>query len=87
MPLPVRRLAQRLCWAMEHAKDLEQQIQKQVESRFAPLIRIGGIGSLTAGALAGILGPGQRFRTDSQLAAYAGAAPLKRLRPGGPVID
>ena len=73
----VQRLAQRLCLAMEHVKELEHQIRKQVESRFAPLMRIGGIGSLTAGALAGILGPGRRFTTDSQLAAYAGAAPLE----------
>lgn len=32
---------------------------------------------LTAGALAGILGPGRRFATDAQLAAYAGVAPLE----------
>ena len=30
---------------------------------------------LTAAALAGILGPGRRFATDAQLAAYAGVAP------------
>lgn len=32
---------------------------------------------LTAGALAGILGPGRRFGREAQLAAYAGVAPLE----------
>ena len=50
----VRRLAERLCLALQHAKDLERQIQSVVEARFAPLMRVRGIGSLTAGALAGI---------------------------------
>jgi len=43
----------------------------------APLARICGVDLLTAGVLAGILGPGRRFATDAQLAAYAGAAPLE----------
>ncbi|MGQ9556111.1 MAG: transposase, partial [Anaerolineae bacterium] len=29
---------------------------------------------LTAGTLAGIIGQGRRFRTEAQLAAYAGVA-------------
>lgn len=33
--------------------------------------------TLTAGVLAGLLGPGQRFASDGQLAAYAGVAPLE----------
>ena len=37
---------------------------------------------LTAGALAGILGPGRRFRSEAQLAAYAGAAPLEASSAG-----
>ena len=37
---------------------------------------------LTAGALAGILGPGRRFRTEAQLAAYAGVAPLEASSAG-----
>ena len=78
----VRRLAERLCLALEQAKELEQQIQGEVEARFAPLMSVRGIGSLTAGALAGILGPGRRFASDSQLAAYAGAAPLEASSAG-----
>ena len=78
----VRRLAERLCLALEQAKELEQQIEVEVETRFAPLMAVRGIGSLTAGALAGILGPGRRFTSDSQLAAYAGVAPLEASSSG-----
>jgi transposase len=41
-----------------------------------------GIGLLAAGALAGILGPGLRFTSDAQLAAYAGVAPLEASSAG-----
>jgi transposase len=41
-----------------------------------------GINLLTAGALAGILGPGRRFTTEAQLAAYAGVAPLEASSAG-----
>jgi hypothetical protein len=37
---------------------------------------------LTAGELAGILGPGQRFTSDAQLAAYAGVSPLEASSAG-----
>ena len=37
---------------------------------------------LTAGAIAGVLGPGHRFHTDAQLASYAGAAPLEASSAG-----
>ena len=46
-------------------------------TRFAPLTAVCGINLLSAGALAGLLGPGQRFASDAQLAAYAGVAPLE----------
>ncbi len=73
----VRRLAQRLRLALEQARDLARQIRALAAPRFAPLARICGIELLTAAALAGILGPGRRFATDAQLAAYAGVAPLE----------
>jgi transposase len=41
-----------------------------------------GVNLLTAGALAGILGPGSQFSTEAQLAAYAGAAPLETSSAG-----
>ncbi len=46
-------------------------------ARFAALTQICGVSRRTAGALAGILGPGRRFATDAHLAAYAGVAPLE----------
>jgi transposase len=73
----VRRLAQRLRLAQEHARFLAAQVRELAAPRFAPLAQICGIDLLTAGTLAGILGPGRRCATDAQLAAYAGAAPLE----------
>ena len=78
----MRRLAQRLRLAQQQAADLAAQIRALAAPRFAPLTRIGGINLLTAAALAGILGPGQRFTTDAQLAAYAGVAPLEASAAG-----
>jgi transposase len=71
----VRRLGQRLQLLTDQAKALAAQIRALAAPRFAPLATICGIDLLTAGALAGILGPGQRFASDAQLAAYAGVAP------------
>jgi transposase len=73
----VRRLAQRLRLAMEQAQDLQRHIEARAQARFSPLTQLKGIGPLLAGTLAGILGPGPRFVTEAQLAAYAGAAPLE----------
>src|SRR5688572_13730019 len=49
---------------------------------FSTLTEIYGVGLVVAGTLAGILGPGCRFRTDAALAAYAGAAPLETSSAG-----
>ena len=46
------------------------------------MTRLCGVDLLAAGALGGILGPGRRFTTDTQLAAYAGAAPLPASSAG-----
>jgi transposase len=74
----VRRLAQRLTLALTQAEDLASQIKSRTTAEgFAPLTEICGVGLLLAGTLAGILGPGCRFRTDAELAAYAGVAPLE----------
>ena len=62
----VRRLAQRLQVAIEQAGDLARQIRAQVQRRYAPLAELCGIGLLIAGALVGILGPGQRFTSNAQ---------------------
>jgi transposase len=41
-----------------------------------------GVNLLTAGVLAGILGPEQRFGSDAQLAAYAGVVPIEASSAG-----
>ena len=81
----VRRLAQRLRLAVDQAAALAKQIGAQVQTSCVALTRLCGVNLLTAGALAGILGPGRRFRTEAQLAAYAGVAPLEASsRRAGP---
>lgn len=78
----VRRLAQRLRLALDQAEELAAQIRRRAGRSFSPLTRLCGINLLTAGALAGILGPGRRFASDAQLAAYAGVAPLEASSAG-----
>ena len=78
----VRRLAQRLRLATEQAADLARQIAARAQAGFFPLTRLKGINLLTAGALAGLLGPGCRFTGEAQLAAYAGVAPLEASSAG-----
>jgi transposase len=78
----IRRLAQRLQLVLDQAAALAQQICALAQPRYAPLTRLHGVELLTAGALAGILGPGRRFRSEAQLAAYAGAAPLEASSAG-----
>jgi len=78
----VRRLAQRLRLARDQAAEVQRQIETRAEARFSPLTRLKGISLLTAGALAGILGPGRRFTSEAQLAAYAGVAPLEASSAG-----
>lgn len=78
----VRRLAQRLRLATEQAADLQRQIAARAEAGFSPLTQLKGVSLLTAGALAGILGPGRRFTSEAHLAAYAGVAPLEASSAG-----
>jgi transposase len=78
----VRRLAQRLRLVVDQTADLARQIGARVQTGFVALTRLCGVNLLTAGALAGILGPGHRFATEAQLAAYAGVAPLEASSAG-----
>jgi transposase len=73
----VRRLALRLELALSQARELGEQIKDLAAVHFTPLTEICGVSFLTAGALAGILGPGQRFSTDAELAKFAGVAPIE----------
>jgi transposase len=80
----IGRLARRLRLATEQAKELARRIRSLARQDFEPLTRLCGINLLTAGALAGILGPptSRRFSNDAQLAAYAGVAPLEASSAG-----
>ncbi len=78
----VRRLAQRLALALSQAEELARRIKDAAAKTFSPLTQLCGINLLTAGALAGILGPGHRFATDAQIAAYGGVAPLEASSAG-----
>jgi transposase len=78
----VRRLAKRFRLALTQAEELARRIAVHAEAGFSPLTRLCGVNLLTAGMLAGILGPGRRFSTDAELAAYAGVAPLEASSAG-----
>jgi transposase len=79
----VRRMAQRLRLALEQAAELAQRVKAlTVEAGFTPLTEIFGVGFIIAGTLAGILGPGSRFDSDAELAAYAGVAPVETSSAG-----
>jgi transposase len=78
----VRRLAARLALALAQAEELAHEIKARAAQNCTPLTRICGVNLLTAGTLAGILGPGRRFTSDAQLAAYAGVAPLEASSAG-----
>jgi transposase len=78
----VRRLAQRLRLAVDQAEALAAQLRARAQPGFVALPHRCGVSLLTAGARAGLLGPGRRFATDAQLAAYAGVAPLEAPSAG-----
>ena len=78
----IRRLAQRLRLALTQADTVGDQIRTRARAGFSPLTRLCGVNLLTAGALAGILGPGRRWTSEAQLAAYAGVAPLEASSAG-----
>jgi transposase len=78
----IRRLGQRLRLVLEQAESLEHEICTLAAQHYLPLTQLSGVQLLTAGALAGILGPGQRFTSEAQLAAYAGVAPLEASSAG-----
>jgi transposase len=78
----IRRLGERLALLTAQAVELEQEISALGKARFCPLMRSKGIKGLTAGTLAGLLGCGQRFSREDQLASYAGIAPLEASSGG-----
>jgi transposase len=78
----IRRLGERLALLMAHAAELEEEISALGKARFRPLMSIKGIQGLTAGMLAALLGCGQRFAREDQLASYAGIAPIEASSAG-----
>jgi transposase len=78
----VRRLAKRLRLAVDQAREVKNQVEDLAQDGFAPLTKLCGVNFLTAATLAGILGPGLRFSTDAELAAYAGVCPLETSSAG-----
>lgn len=62
--------------------DLKRQIEELAAVHCEPLTQVRGINLLTAGILAGLLGPADRFQTDAQVAAFAGVAPLEASSAG-----
>jgi transposase len=78
----VRRLGERLALLTTQTAELTKEISALGQARFCPLMAIKGIKGLTAGTLAGLLGCGQRFGREDQLASYAGIAPLEASSGG-----
>jgi transposase len=73
---------ERLQLATDQADDVAEQIRLLAKDRYEPLTRLCGVNLLTAGTLAGMLGPGRRFESEAQLAAYAGTSPLEASSSG-----
>lgn len=73
----IRRRAQELAALLTTLAELGRELEQAARPVAAPLTALVGVGWLTAGMLAGYLGPGNRFASDRQLAAYAGVAPLE----------
>jgi transposase len=78
----VCRVASRLALLEGQIAELAGEIEAQATTHYAGLTTLCGVGLLTAGMLAGLLGPAERFASDAHLAAYAGVAPLEASSAG-----
>ncbi len=78
----VKRLVQRLRLLTIHVEEVSEKIRRLAQEGYSPLTQVFGVNMLSAGILAGILGPGCRFSNDAELAAYAGVAPLETSSAG-----
>lgn len=78
----VRRLASRLALVLQQLAELEAESKALATAHFAVLTQLPGVGLLQATALAGQLGARGRFRSEGQVAAYAGVAPLEASSAG-----
>lgn len=78
----IARLAERCFLVLAEVERYAAEIEALAKEHFAPLTRIHGVGLLTAGVIASQLGPGSRFLSEAQVAAYAGVAPLEASSAG-----
>lgn len=78
----VCRMVARLLVLDGQLADVTTEIELQAKVHYQELTTLPGVSWLTAGTLAGMLGPGQRFETDAQVASYAGVAPLETSSAG-----
>jgi transposase len=79
----IRRMAGRLSELLETTETLKRELEQRATPRFQSLTQIRGVKELTAAVLAGILGTHAPFRTDAQLASYAGVSPIPASSAGG----
>ncbi|MDA1348941.1 MAG: IS110 family transposase [Chloroflexi bacterium] len=77
----VRRVASSLRLFMEQIAELTKEIEELARARYSQLTEIQGVGQLTAGALAGILGT-RDFAAEDQFATYGGASPIETSSAG-----
>lgn len=78
-----QRLARRLLSLQDDLDTVTADLTARSRPATRPLTTIFGVAELTAGMLAGYLGPDLRFASDAQLAQYAGVAPLETSSAGG----
>jgi transposase len=78
-----KRLARRLLRLLDDLETVSADLTDRSRPVTQPLTSIFGVAELTAGMLAGYLGPDLRFASDAQLAQYAGVAPLEASSAGG----
>lgn len=71
-----RDLLRRIRELVRAAAQLKRELTALVKQTAPQLLTIPGCGVLCAAAIIANVGPVDRFRTDAQLAAYAGVSPL-----------
>jgi transposase len=77
-----QRRVTRMLALLDQLDAVSAELETLAEPVAGPLTTMFGVAALTAGMLAGYLGPGRRFATDAELAKYAGVAPLETASAG-----
>jgi transposase len=77
-----QRRATRMLALLDDLDAVSAELETLAEPLAGPLTTMFGVAALTAGMLAGYLGPGRRFGSDAELARYAGVAPLQTASAG-----